>query len=58
MIKITEKITETDVERSQSLNYIESIEKEKSLSKLKGKSRPLKKCTFHPEDNTITENLL
>jgi len=51
MIKLSEKITETDVERSQSLNYIESIEKEKSF-----KPKPSKKGTFHPEDNTFTED--
>jgi len=51
MIKITEKITETDVERSQSLNYIESIEKEKSF-----KPKSSKMGSFHPEDNSFTED--
>jgi len=50
MIKVREKIIENDTERSQSLNYIESIEKEP----LKPKSS--KKGSYHPEDNTFTED--
>jgi len=51
MIKVREKITETDIERSQSLNYIESIKKEKSF-----KPKSSKKGSYHPEDNTFTED--
>jgi len=59
MIKVTEKITETDQERAESLNYIESIGEEKSFSKLKdpyGKSKSSKRGTFHPENNSFSED--
>ncbi len=35
MIRVTEKITETNEERKKSLDYIESMRKEKSLLDLK-----------------------
>jgi len=59
MIKVTEKITETDQERSQSLNYIESINEEKSFLDLKdpyAKKQSTKRGTFHPENNSFSED--
>ncbi len=60
MIRVTEKITETNEERAESLHYIESINEKKSLLDLKDpyeKKQSTKRGTFHPENNSFSEDI-
>jgi len=59
MIRVTEKITETDQERAESLNYIESINEEKSFLDLKDpyakKVKKATRATHDPLTHTVSE---
>ncbi len=60
MIRVTEKITENDQERAESLRFIQSINEEKSFLDLKDpydKKQSVKRGTFHPENKSFSEDV-